>query len=213
MARAIQSSAPTAVILDGRAYCERCQTDMAAAATALDAHVTPRSCFVWYKNTREGWQPIDGTGCAHYVAHQKNIRNGSPGQKCVAGFTFRVQPCLTGLTQVTGGLGAVQVGDIWVNVARTHTGSSRASFVRRPVRRRTRRPPPVSPTPRAGSTRSRQTCLPPTFTARATSSGDEVPAFKGELARHGWPVLGAERGDATAGLAASSRSDGQGRAV
>lgn len=122
MACSIHSSAPTAVILDGRAYCARCQTDMAAAAVGLDAHVTPRGCFVWYKNTREGWQPIEGTGCAHYVAHQKNIRNGTQSQKCVAGFTFRVQPSLTGLTQVTGGLGAVQVGDIWVNVARTHTG-------------------------------------------------------------------------------------------
>jgi hypothetical protein len=47
MACSIHSRAATAVILDGRAYCARCQTDMAAAATRLDGHVTPRSCFVW----------------------------------------------------------------------------------------------------------------------------------------------------------------------
>lgn len=122
MACSIHSGVATAVILDGRAYCARCQRDMTAAAARLDAHVTPRVCFVWYENTRAGWQPIPGTGCAHYVAHQKNIRNGSQGQKCVAGYTFRVAPCLSGLTQVTGGLGAVQVGDIWVSVARDHTG-------------------------------------------------------------------------------------------
>lgn len=122
MACVIHIGVATAVIMDGRAYCARCQTDMAAAATRLDAHVTPRACFVWYENTRSGWQPIPGTGCAHYVAHQKNIRNGTPGQKCVAGYTFRVQPCLTGLTQVAGGLGAVQVGDISVSPSRDHTG-------------------------------------------------------------------------------------------
>jgi hypothetical protein len=82
----------------------------------------PEPALFGARTPRSGWQPIPGTGCAHYVAHQKNIRNGTPGQKCVAGYTFRVQPCLTGLTQVAGGLGAVQVGDIWVSPSRDHTG-------------------------------------------------------------------------------------------
>ncbi len=130
-------SAAQAVVIGGRSYCARCQAGMRAAAARLDAHVTPRDCFVWYKNAQEGWQPIEGTGCAHYVSHQCNIHAGGPGVQCLAGFTYRVPVMLTGKTRVVGGLDAVEVGDTWANVSRTHTGL----VVRID-------PPPVDPNPR-----------------------------------------------------------------
>lgn len=118
----IHPSAATAATINGRQYCARCQSDQQAAATQLDAHVTPRACFVWYTGTRGGWQPIAGTGCAHYVSHQRGIRTGSPGECCLEGFTFRVPMMILGRTPVTGGLTAVQLNDIWVSAARDHTG-------------------------------------------------------------------------------------------
>jgi hypothetical protein len=97
---------------------------MRDAAAQLDPHVTPRDCFVWYKNAAEGWQPIAGTGCAHYVAHQLNIRVGgpSPSNTCLNGMTYRVPLMLTGKTLVTGGLTSVRVYDIWVQTDKHHTG-------------------------------------------------------------------------------------------
>ena len=122
MSCVIHPAAVQAVVIGGRSYCARCQTGMTAAVARLDAHVTPPDCFIWYANARDGWTPIAGTGCAHYVSHQLNIHSGSAGDQCLAGYTYRVNPMLTGRVRVTGGLSAVQVGNIWVNVARTHTG-------------------------------------------------------------------------------------------
>jgi hypothetical protein len=133
-------SAPQAVLIGGRPYCARCQAGIRAAVARLDPDVTPPDCFVWYANTRDGWQPIAGTGCAHYVSHQCNIHSGSAGDQCLAGFTFRVPVMLTRKTRVLGGLGAVRVGDIWANIGRTHTGLvSRID------------PAPVNPHPRPGA--------------------------------------------------------------
>jgi hypothetical protein len=115
-------SAPIVAVISGLRYCANCVAGIRAAATQLDPHVTPPACFVWYKNSAEGWQPIAGTGCAHYVAHQLNIMVGGPPNTCLNGFTYRVPLILTGKTLVTGGLGAVQVNDIWVQADRHHTG-------------------------------------------------------------------------------------------
>src|SRR4051812_1617378 len=122
MACVIHPGSAHVTLVGGRGYCAACQTGIRAAAARLDPHVTPPDCFVWYRNTADGWTPIFGTGCAHYVAHQLNIHNGSSGDKCLAGYTYRVPVLLTHLTAVTGGLPAVRVGDVWVNAARSHTG-------------------------------------------------------------------------------------------
>ena len=140
MSCAIHPNATQATIVGGRPYCARCQSEIRAAVAQLDPHVTPPNCFVWYKNATDGWQPIDGTGCAHYVSHQMDIHNGTAIDQCLAGFTYRVRPMLTGLTRVTGGLASVKVDDVWVNVARSHTGIvSRID------------PPPPNPPPRPGA--------------------------------------------------------------
>jgi hypothetical protein len=56
------------------------------------------------------------------VAHQKNIRNGSPGQKCVVPVHLQGRAVLDRPDGGDGRAGAVQVGDIWVSVARDDTG-------------------------------------------------------------------------------------------
>src|SRR5664279_4176981 len=117
----IHPGTATAVVLFNRPYCARCQRDIQASVTLLDNHVTPRDCFVWYAGSREGWTPIVGTGCAHYVAHQRGIRAGAPGALCLAGYVYRVPMVIIGRQRVTGG-GALQVDDIWVSPNRDHTG-------------------------------------------------------------------------------------------
>ncbi len=122
MSCTIHPGAASAVTLFNRAYCARCQAGIQAAVAALDAHVTPPGCFVWYTGSRNGWAPIAGTGCAHYVAHQRGINIGSPGSRCLAGFSYRVSDVIIGRQAVNGGLAAVQVNDIWVSPTRDHTG-------------------------------------------------------------------------------------------
>jgi hypothetical protein len=82
--------------------------------------VQPKECFITYFGNG-AWKPIDGTGCAHWVAHQKNIQSGSAMDKCLNGFTVRVKALIIGRTQVTD-LKKVQVNDIWVNDTSDHTG-------------------------------------------------------------------------------------------
>ena len=118
----IHPSQATATTIAGRQYCARCQADQQSAAAQLDPHVTPKPCFVWYTGSQGGWQPIAGTGCAHYVSHQLGIRRGSAGECCLEGYCFRVPVVILGRVQVTGGLTSVQVNDIWVSAARDHTG-------------------------------------------------------------------------------------------
>jgi len=110
------------VVLFNRSYCARCQRDIQVAVAQLDNHVTPRDCFVWYKGRQDGWAPITGTGCAHYVAHQLGIQAGPPGALCLAGYVYRVPMVIIGRQRATGGLGALQVDDVWVSPTRDHTG-------------------------------------------------------------------------------------------
>jgi hypothetical protein len=86
----------------------------------VDRHVQPRDCFVWYQAAND-WEPITGTGCAHWVAHQLNIRNGASGDRCMAGMTYRVRVLIQGRTAI-GDINRVQVNDIYVSPAVDHTG-------------------------------------------------------------------------------------------
>ena len=88
------------------------------AQTQVDRHVTPRDCFIWYVNNAVGFQPLPGTGCAHYVAHQQRIRNGTV--RCDAGFTIRVPDLVAGLAALD--MGDVRPGDIWTNGHHDHCG-------------------------------------------------------------------------------------------
>ncbi len=110
--------------IGNKSYCQPCKDGQTAAAGRVHAHVEPKSCFVWYEGGATGWQPIPGTGCAHWVSHQKNHQIGPEGVRCLGGFTFRVTTLVTHLTAhgTKKAIADVQVGDYWVKPDRSHMG-------------------------------------------------------------------------------------------
>ncbi len=99
--------------------CAQCQQGITEAVKQVNIHVEPKDCFVWYAGS-SNWQPITGTGCAHWVAHQLGIHNGSSAEKCLKGFTFRVRTLILGKRIVP--LANVRINDIYVTPHVDHTG-------------------------------------------------------------------------------------------
>lgn len=88
------------------------------AVANVPTHVSPKYCFVWRDGTSAlPWRPIPGTGCAHWVAHQKGI-GSSPG--CYDGYAIRVTQVTSGKTAYS--LSNANVGDIWTNTDQSHCG-------------------------------------------------------------------------------------------
>lgn len=110
----------SAAIIHAKPYCQKCLDSMVAARARIDKHVEPKECFITYQGNG-AWIPIYGTGCAHWVAHQKGIHSGSGMDKCLAGFTYRVKVLVQGKSQVTD-IKKVAKDDIWVNDTSDHTG-------------------------------------------------------------------------------------------
>lgn len=104
----------------GRLYCGTCRDGIAAARARVDRHVEPKECFIWYVSN-DNWQPITGTGCAHWVSHQLNVHAGGAGACCLAGFTYRVPVLVHSRTPVAG-ISQVAVNDIWASPTLDHTG-------------------------------------------------------------------------------------------
>jgi hypothetical protein len=115
----IHPSAPGAITINGRSYCARCQTDIATARGRVNGHVEPKACFVWYEGGTRGWQPIPGTGCAHWLLHQLGRKTGG-GPTCLEGYPVRVASVIVGRTAVS--VMNVHVNDIYVTPTRDHTG-------------------------------------------------------------------------------------------
>jgi hypothetical protein len=115
----IHSGANGVLTINGRSYCVRCQVDITAAGARVNGHVEPKACFVWYEGGARGWQPIPGTGCAHWLLHQLNRRTGG-GPTCLEGFPTRVSAVTVGRTAVA--LPDVRVDDIYVTPSADHTG-------------------------------------------------------------------------------------------
>ncbi|MGH7813168.1 MAG: hypothetical protein ACREQI_04105 [Candidatus Binataceae bacterium] len=69
----------------------------------------------------DDWEPIIGTGCAHWVAHERGIRQGRDDERCVKGYTFRI-PILLAAKASTRSFHSnddrtrryISVGDIYV---------------------------------------------------------------------------------------------------
>lgn len=81
-------------------------------------HVVPKDCFVWKDGSAATpWRVIPGTGCAHWVAHQKKIRHGA---KCFAGCSIRVRDVVHGLTRHD--IADAKVQDIWTMANLSHCG-------------------------------------------------------------------------------------------
>jgi hypothetical protein len=93
----------------GKKYCEKCVEQIKKAQSKISGHVTPRDCFFWY--TTSGWEVPRGTGCAHWVAHQKGIK--SSFNSCAEGYAFRVPDVISGARKIDRESEDVKVGDIW----------------------------------------------------------------------------------------------------
>ena len=106
--------------IESKKYCAKCEQGQANAAKAVDRYVEPKECFVWYLGG-DKWSAITGTGCAHWVAHQKGIKKGPPIHQCLKGFTFKVADVAKGRTEIKS-LDQVRVKDIYINLAKTHCG-------------------------------------------------------------------------------------------
>lgn len=107
---------PSTGTVFGKSYCQKCNDGIAVAVSRVDKHVEPKACFVIYKGS-DTWDPISGTGCAHWVAHQRGI---SRGEKCLDGKTLRVPDLTNGLTKIPRA--NVVINDIWANDAEDHCG-------------------------------------------------------------------------------------------
>jgi len=100
-------------------YCQRCESGQQTAASTLTNDIVPQACFVWYRGSNT-WQAIHGTGCAHWVAHQKGIKKGASIHQCLEGYTLKVPDLIKGLSVVD--VSDVAAGDIWANAALSHCG-------------------------------------------------------------------------------------------
>ena len=98
------------------------KTKQQAIAEVDHQMISPTDCFVTYAGTKEGWKPLHGTGCAHYVAHKLNIKSGQIGiTACDLGFTLRVPMLIANMHRIVD-INKVAVNDVWVNHARDHCG-------------------------------------------------------------------------------------------
>jgi len=87
----------------------------AEAVRHVPQHVSPKDCFVWGSGSK--WMVIPGTGCAHWVAHQKGIKNGAG---CYTGNSIRVRDVVSGKSR--NSIRNARVGDIWTNSDLSHCG-------------------------------------------------------------------------------------------
>ena len=99
----------------------------ADAVKKVDKHVSPAECFIWFMNSKDGYQSLTelskkNTGCAHWVAHQKNWKGGKAGNNgCNKGYLIRVKDVAkkSGAEVEPAG---VKVGNVWVNATKDHCG-------------------------------------------------------------------------------------------
>lgn len=108
----------------GKNYCQQCKTNQEDAVKAMTSdpqqvHVEPKRCFLTFKGG-DVWAPLPGTGCAHWVAHQLDIGNGAPSNKCLEGHTIRVPDAIQGMQEVK--IDDVKEHDVWANDSLTHMG-------------------------------------------------------------------------------------------
>src|SRR5262249_31562912 len=92
------------------------------AVKKVDKHVSPKECFVWFMDSKRGYEPIPGTGCAHWVAHQKGWNSGKESSNgCKKNFLIRVKD-IVGKSGSQVALKDVKVGNVWVSDDLNHCG-------------------------------------------------------------------------------------------
>ena len=92
------------------------------AVKKVDKHVSPKECFIWFMDTKRGYEPIPGTGCAHWVAHEKGWNSGKESSNgCKKSYLIRVKDIVSKSgSQVA--VADVVVGNVWVNDKQEHCG-------------------------------------------------------------------------------------------
>jgi hypothetical protein len=108
------------VLVSGKDYCAQCEAGQREARANIDNGIRPKDCFVWHIGG-DRWERIRGTGCAHFVAHEKNIRALGGVAHCLEGLLIRVPDLLPGKTEIRE-FGDVKPGDIYVTDDRRHCG-------------------------------------------------------------------------------------------
>jgi hypothetical protein len=91
-------------------FCSKCAEQIKQVQSMVDRHVSPKDCFVVYGGNAKGWELPEGTGCAHWVAHELSIKNG---YSCAKGYTLRVPDLVAGARKIDRTKEDVKTGDIW----------------------------------------------------------------------------------------------------
>jgi hypothetical protein len=92
------------------------------AVKKVDKHVSPKECFIWHMSTAKGYEPIPGTGCAHWVAHEKGWKGGKEGSNgCNEKYLIRVKD-LAAKSGKQVEVADVAVGNVWVSDKQDHCG-------------------------------------------------------------------------------------------
>lgn len=83
------------------------------AQAEVPSYIEPSDCFVVYRNNALGWAPLEGTPCAHYVAHILGIQASAAlgGYGCNSGCELRVKALLAQLEVIE--VSSVVVNDVW----------------------------------------------------------------------------------------------------
>jgi len=98
----------------GKKFCTKCAEQIKKAQSSVSSHVNPKECFIIYKGGATGWETFYGTGCAHWVAHQRGIKYGFSSDKCALGYSIKVPDVISGAHKIEN-RAEVRTGDIWVN--------------------------------------------------------------------------------------------------
>ena len=102
----------------GKPFCKQCNDGIDAAVVKVDVHVEPKECFVTFKGG-DVWDKMPGTGCAHWIAHQKNWSGGGT-IRCLDEKKVKVSELVAGLATIARA--SVAKGDIWVQADLGHCG-------------------------------------------------------------------------------------------
>src|SRR5713101_3971604 len=82
----------------GDYYCAICRAGIIRARTHVHRKdISPWECFVMFRGG-DTWEAIKGTGCAHWVAHECEIRSGGRDGECLLGYTLRIEDLIAGLS-------------------------------------------------------------------------------------------------------------------
>jgi len=108
-------------------YCAQCKEGIEGAKRTVHGGIQPPDCFVWYIGN-DKWEKIPGTGCAHFVAHERGIRQGRDDEKCLKGYTFRIPALIAGRStrsfdgKRVSSRSNLAVNDIYVTPDKSHCG-------------------------------------------------------------------------------------------